>query len=360
MPRLWIKSVIALLVVYILYTVNYSDQEESSAPRTVVIDSDNNKHLYNSADHPFIFIGGHPRSGTTLMRALLDSHSWVRCGEETRLVPRMLQMRDNWMKSELELDRLQQAGIGRSLIDSSVAAFILEIIAKHGKPAKVLCNKDPLALKQGTVMTSLFPKSKWLFMMRDGRAVVHSVITRKVTITGYDLKNPRQCLERWNKVVTHMEAQCNEIGPERCMIVYYEQLVLHPERWLTIIVDFLGLPWDESVLHHQDFINQKGDNGIRVSMKERSSDQIVKPINVEALTQWVGHYPDDVIRDMAEIAPMLSKFGYDPNENPPNYGVPDGQVVNNTQDVQKNHDFWEARAKQLVKEMEKKKDDVKT
>ena len=36
---------------------------------------------------------------------------------------------------------------------------------------------------------------------------------------------------------------------------------------------------------------------------------------------------------MAEIAPMLSKFGYDPEENPPNYGVPDGQVVNNTKFV---------------------------
>ena len=33
---------------------------------------------YNSANHPFIFIGGHPRSGTTLMRAMLDSHHHVR------------------------------------------------------------------------------------------------------------------------------------------------------------------------------------------------------------------------------------------------------------------------------------------
>ena len=42
--------------------------------------------------------GGHPRSGTTLMRALLDSHSYVRCGEETRLVPRMLQVRSGQVR----------------------------------------------------------------------------------------------------------------------------------------------------------------------------------------------------------------------------------------------------------------------
>jgi hypothetical protein len=31
-------------------------------------------------------------------------------------------------------------------------------------------------------MAKIFPKSKWLFMMRDGRAVIHSVVTRKVRI----------------------------------------------------------------------------------------------------------------------------------------------------------------------------------
>jgi len=35
-------------------------------------------------DSPIIFIGGVPRSGTTLMRAMLDAHPDVRCGEETR------------------------------------------------------------------------------------------------------------------------------------------------------------------------------------------------------------------------------------------------------------------------------------
>ena len=50
-----------------------------------------------------------------------------------------------------------------------------------------------------------------------------------MTITGYQLDNPRQCLEKWNTVITNMDKQCQEIGPERCMVVYYEQLVLHPE-----------------------------------------------------------------------------------------------------------------------------------
>ncbi len=47
-----------------------------------------------------------------------------------------------------------------------------------------------------------------------------------------------------------------------------------------------------------------------MSNKERSSDQIVKPINVEALTQWVGTFPEELVAEMGEVAPMLSKVGF--------------------------------------------------
>jgi protein-tyrosine sulfotransferase len=46
------------------------------------------------------------------------------------------------------------------------------------------------------------------------------------------------------------------------MIVYYEQLVLHPRRWITIILDFLDLPFDESVMHHQVQLSRKETDSI--------------------------------------------------------------------------------------------------
>jgi len=327
----WILVILLCSGFFLVYRSFYGSDNRRPNPghTAVAVDSEGGLHEYNSETSPIIFIGGHPRSGTTLMRAMLDAHSAVRCGEETRVVPRIVQMRENWMKNDNERNRLIQGGMDD----------------------RVLCNKDPLTLKSGHYMAELFPKSKWLYMMRDGRAVIHSVISRKVTITGYKLDDPRQCLGRWNTVVTNMDTQCKKIGPSRCMVVYYEQLVLHPQRWMGLILDFLSLPWEDSVLHHEQAINKPG--GVRVSIKERSSDQIIKPINLDALTQWVGTFPEDVLKDMDEIAPMLAKFGYDPDANPPNYGVADGVVANNTRDVHEHVEEWEVKSKQLIEGMRK-------
>jgi hypothetical protein len=78
---------------------------------------------------------------------------------------------------------------------------------------------------------------------------------------------------------------------------------------------------------------------------ERSSDQVIKPVNLEALSKWVGSIPDDVVKDMADIAPMLSVLGYDPYANPPNYGKPDEVVAINTKDIQKHKGDWEKKPK---------------
>lgn len=171
---------------------------------------------------------------------------------------------------------------------------------------------------------------------------------------GYKLDNPRQCLGRWNFNVEQMNKQCNQIGSTRCMLVYYEQLVLHPKKWISLILDFLDLPWDDNVMHHDERINQPG--GVRVSNVERSSDQIIKPINIDALTTWVGFYEDDVLDDMDAIAPALRKFGYDPDDNEPEFGVPDGDVLDNTNDIHKRKDYWQQKAKEMISAMDKRKD----
>ena len=86
---------------------------------------------------------------------------------------------------------------------------------------------------------------------------------------------------------------------------------------------------------------------------ERSSDQIVNPVNIKALTEWVGTFPEDLLPIMDQTAPMLKVLGYNPRANPPNYGRPDQEIVNNTNVLDQNSEYWEAKKEQLLKEMEK-------
>jgi len=333
-------------------TNNNSSGKVIASRKTVNKAADGKVYEYDR-NSPIIFIGGVPRSGTTLMRAMLDAHPEVRCGEETRVVPRILQMRSKWMKSEKESMRLEEAGLTGDVLDSAISAFVLEVVARHGEASPRLCNKDPFTLKSGAYLKRLFPNSKFLFMVRDGRATVHSIITRKVTITGFDLKSYKQSLTKWNAAISAMNDQCEELGSDHCLKVYYEQLVLHPRKWLTKILKFLELDWTEDVMHHEKQINK--EHGISLSKVERSSDQVVKPVNLEALSKWVGMMPDDVIEDMANIAPMLEKMGYDPDGNPPKYGTPDDEVVKNTNEINAHKDDWEKRG-EIVKSNSKKKD----
>lgn len=269
--------------------------------------------------HPLIFIGGMPRSGTTLMRAMLDAHPAVRCGEETRIVPRMLAMHSRWKKSEKESVRLKEAGVSDQVLDSAVAAFVLEVITRHGEPADRLCNKDPFTLKSALYLHQLFPRARFIFMVRDARATVHSIISRKVTITNFDLSSYRQCLQRWNTAVQTMHQQCHALGSSVCLRVPYEQLVLQPRRWLRLVSSFLRLPWHPAMLHHENTINKPG--GVSLSKVERSSDQVSKPVNRDALHKWVGHIPENVASDLPILAPMMKVFGYDPTDPAPTYGA---------------------------------------
>lgn len=56
-------------------------------------------------------------------------------------------------------------------------------------------------------------------MVRDGRATVHSIIARHVTITGFNLSSYRQCMSKWNTAIKLMYNQCKEMGPDHCLMV---------------------------------------------------------------------------------------------------------------------------------------------
>uniref|UniRef100_G3PJP9 Protein-tyrosine sulfotransferase n=1 Tax=Gasterosteus aculeatus aculeatus TaxID=481459 RepID=G3PJP9_GASAC len=237
--------------------------------------------VYNK-DMPLIFIGGVPRSGTTLMRAMLDAHPEVRCGEETRVIPRILAMKQMWSRSGREKMRLDEAGVTDEVLDAAMQAFLLEIIVKHGEPANFLCNKDPFALKSLSYLAKIFPRAKFVLMIRDGRASVHSMISRKVTIAGFDLGSYRDCLTKWNRAIETMYTQCLEAA-DKCLPMHYEELVLHPEKWMKTLLKFLDVPWNDAVLRHEELIGKAG--GVSLSKNQGAAESQTS----SCLSRFKGH-----------------------------------------------------------------------
>ena len=148
---------------YYQKVTEYNSSLGRSVSRRVVM---YNRHL------PVIFVGGVPRSGTTLMRVMLDAHPQIRCGEETHIVPWMLAMR-HMLRADVADD---------DVLDSAVRSSMLEVILRHGPFAQHLCNKDPIVLVHAAYVKSLLPNSKFILMVRDARATVHSIISRNVNI----------------------------------------------------------------------------------------------------------------------------------------------------------------------------------
>lgn len=231
----------------------------NSSPITQLkfLDSSNSRDKASLKFQPITFVGGVPRSGTTLLRVMLDAHPDIRCGEETRVIPRIISMRNKWMKSEKEHRRLKEAGLSDSTLDDATRAFISDIITANGPMAPHLCNKDPLVLNYMPDIVRLYPKSRFILMIRDGRAVAYSIVNRNVTITGVDSKSYVSAALFWNKVIQRMTTDCRHLGKHRCLQVHYEELVAKPRHWMEQILTFLDIPWHDNVLKHHQFINSE-------------------------------------------------------------------------------------------------------
>lgn len=273
-----------------------------------------------------VFIGGYPRSGTTLMRVLLDVHPMIRCGPETRVIPKILNLRGQWSKGK-ESERLKAAGLYPVAVDSAVRSFISSLIKNAGENAPVLCNKDPLSFIHLEYLAEIFPEAKFVHMVRDGRAVINSLVKRKVTIKGA----PKLIDEKffaWENRVGQILKSCTAVGPKRCSTIKYESLVLRPSEVLRELFEFLEIPWDPIVLHHQTVMNNSS-----LSKLEPSTSQVVHPIHLASLTSWASNgsvLPESFISSIHRESDVLKTLGYADLGVPPDYGTPENQVVNMT------------------------------
>jgi hypothetical protein len=200
-----------------------------------------------------IVLGGCGRSGTTLLRMMLDSHRRICCGPESSLFRRRAVDPDG-LAAKFGFER----GEVRALYDAArsrpafIESFAGLCMRRAGKAR--WAEKTPRNISRLAVIFRCFPAARFVHVLRDGRDVACSLRTHprhKVvdgTLVPLDTWKPISGgARRW---VRDIEASRRWWGDPRFHTVRYEDLVLHPRPVLERLMAFLGEDWDEAMLAH--------------------------------------------------------------------------------------------------------------
>ena len=167
---------------------------------------------------------------------------------------------------------LVNAGINKQIIDKASIEFIRSVLLNRGFKVGRQCAKDPKTFMYIDYLYSIFPNSKFIYVVRDGRAAAYSHIVNEFkTKFKYNSRLYSKYLLKWYEFNTFVSEVCDRIGPKNCITIKYESLVLEPEKKLRKIMKFLGETWNKSLLEHHNHIG----NNILLSKTEWSSHQIV-------------------------------------------------------------------------------------
>jgi hypothetical protein len=212
----------------------------------------NSMHLTN-AGAPFIV--GVPRSGTTLMRFILDAHPAIAIPPETNFLPRLstlgptpswaafadaLVTSPRWADFGLPAAVFQRrlASLRPFSVAEGLRAFYSMYADNHGKT--VWGDKTPQYYASLRAVQDLLPEARFIIMIRDGR---DAWLSERKTWFGH----ARSLVEHatfWSRAVMASVAQARFV-PHLC--VRYEDLVANLKPTVAPVIAFLGLPYAEAV-----------------------------------------------------------------------------------------------------------------
>ena len=253
-----------------------------------------------------IFIGGAGRSGTTLLRVMLDSHPRISCGPELKVGPAVLELwqrlRGPWSTG------LVARGAAPDQVDALFRDLLLGLVAAGPAPAPKprLAEKTPHNVFWFRELGQLFGDAAFVHVVRNGYDVVASLL--RVDWRGPDgerleyTRDPAAAARYWAAAVTAgLDAADEPLLAGRLHVVHYEELVTEPEATLRRLLGFLGEPWDPAVLKHDRRDHTLGG--------ESSAGRVAEPIDSGS----VGRALRDLSpaqRDIARpvLAPLLTRL----------------------------------------------------
>jgi hypothetical protein len=198
-----------------------------------------------------VVMGGAPRSGTTLLRKLLDRHPELCAGAETKLfVPAAFNL--DWLAQSYALPRAELEGLLRS--SPSQAAFIDAFATRVTGAARKQrwAEKTPQNIRHLEWILTRFPAASVIHVVRDGRDVVCSMREhpdwRWVDGAWRKMLVPRSLEWYARRWLDDTAAGLAWRRDPRYSEVRYEELVADPARVMRGVADAIGASPEEAWL----------------------------------------------------------------------------------------------------------------
>lgn len=282
-----------------------------------------------SARPPVPYVVGVPRSGTTLLRMMLDAHSTLAIPQETDFGPALQAFERGGVEAALEAivggelwgdyglraeDLARRVEAGGAATFADVARAFYELYAeRRGKPR--WGNKTPYNLLGMTLIQRHFPEARFVHIVRDGRDVALSMAP-----VWFGPGDVAGVARHWSRMLASARREAAQVP--FYAEVRYEELVRQPAATLSCLCEFLELEWEPAMLDYHRVAGRRLAEELRdvraagrlVSREERLAihRRVASPPQPDRVECWRTEMSRaDREAFEAVAAPTLRAFGYE-------------------------------------------------
>lgn len=272
---------------------------------------------------PFFIIGS-GRSGNTLLRSILSGNSDISIPPESYRLPfaiKRFHISNNrdWKELFPEVldefknckefytwdinlqdvhNRLDSIAESKRTLSNIFDELYCTYSEKHNPDSKLWGDKTPLNTLYLDWISSVFPQSKFIHIIRDGRDVVSSYLEMK------RYSSVDEASKRWNHSINFAQRFGSKIG-ESYMEIRYESLVNKPKEVIMEVCNFLDVEYNSKILDHTSQIDKMGDTD-----KSHHSN-LSKPISSESVGKWKNNLSENNQKRVTKLLyTSLHRLGY--------------------------------------------------
>jgi hypothetical protein len=225
---------------------------------------------HGDAEGPPVVILGVSRSGTTLLKEMLDGHSELAIPSESYFIPQLWDRhgrrpgRHAFLRDLGRLARIKEWGLTRESIRrqmpadpdfaEAVQAVYRAYAELHGK--RRFGDKTPSYMQRLSLLERAFPGARYVHLIRDGRDAGLSFVAMRRRVR-FNWARPRGLAAfaaQWRREVEGARSFGGSLAGGRYLEIRFDDLVTQPAETLGVVCSFLGLGFEPEMLdYHRRF-----------------------------------------------------------------------------------------------------------